>query len=402
MPISNLQLGLIVAGVLLVLGVLIYNAWQERRVRRRIEAAFRATETIQPSRVEPTLKAMEDGESGAPLRSGRATPAHAAASRAPGTADSAFVPPMDVIEHDDTPVASRDAVSTATTVREPLPVGADTRYSGVQPDPDIESILSVELVTPVTASALSAGFSARLGKPVHWFGRRDNGAPWQLLSNDSTGTFVEVIATLLLADRNGAASKSQLEAFQRLVVEVASALPARVSGPDIESEVNRAESLDRLCADVDVQIGLTVVKPEPNAIAGTRLRGVAEASGFRLASGGRFEYIHEDTGTVEYFLQNARNEPFTADTLRNTTTPGVVFVLDVPRVADPMRTFDRMKLVAKRMAKTLNAELVDDNRRVLDDAALTGIRAQVEAAALALNNVHIEPGSARALALFGA
>ncbi|TMG97894.1 MAG: hypothetical protein E6H71_07575 [Betaproteobacteria bacterium] len=402
MPISNLQLGLIVAGVLLVLGVLIYNAWQERRVRRRIEAAFRATETIQPSRVEPTLKAMEDGESGAPLRSGRATPAHAAASRAPNTADSAFVPPMDVIEHDDTPVASRDAVSTATTVREPLPVGADTRYSGVQPDPDIESILSVELVTPVTASALSAGFSARLGKPVHWFGRRDNGAPWQLLSNDSTGTFVEVIATLLLADRNGAASKSQLEAFQRLVVEVASALPARVSGPDIESEVNRAESLDRLCADVDVQIGLTVVKPEPNAIAGTRLRGVAEASGFRLASGGRFEYIHEDTGTVEYFLQNARNEPFTADTLRNTTTPGVVFVLDVPRVADPMRTFDRMKLVAKRMAKTLNAELVDDNRRVLDDAALTGIRAQVEAAALALKNVHIEPGSARALALFGA
>ena len=403
MPISNLQLGLIVAGVLLVLGVLIYNAWQERRVRRRIEAAFRATETIQPSRVEPTLKAMEDGESGAPLRSGRATPAHAAAaSRAPDSADSAFVPPMDVIEHDDTPVASRDAVSTATTVREPLPVGADTRYSGVQPDPDIESILSVELVTQVTASALSAGFSARLGKPVHWFGRRDNGAPWQLLSNDSTGTFVEVIATLLLADRNGAASKSQLEAFQRLVVEVASALPARVSGPDIESEVNRAESLDRLCADVDVQIGLTVVKPEPNAIAGTRLRGVAEASGFRLASGGRFEYIHEDTGTVEYFLQNARNEPFTADTLRNTTTPGVVFVLDVPRVADPMRTFDRMKLVAKRMAKTLNAELVDDNRRVLDDAALTGIRAQVEAAALALKNVHIEPGSARALALFGA
>ena len=402
MPISNLQLGLIVAGVLLVLGVLIYNAWQERRVRRRIEAAFRATETIQPSRVEPTLKAMEDGESGAPLRSGRATPAHAAASRAPDTADSAFVPPMDVIEHDDTPVASRDAVSAATTVREPLPVGADTRYSGVQPDPDIESILSVELVTPVTASALSAGFSARLGKPVHWFGRRDYGAPWQLLSNHSTGTFVEVIATLLLADRNGAASKSQLEAFQRLVVEVASALPARVSGPDIESEVNRAESLDRLCADVDVQIGLTVVKPEPNAIAGTRLRGVAEASGFRLASGGRFEYIHEDTGTVEYFLQNARNEPFTADTLRNTTTPGVVFVLDVPRVADPMRTFDRMKLVAKRMAKTLNAELVDDNRRVLDDAALTGIRAQVEAAALALKNVHIEPGSARALALFGA
>jgi FtsZ-interacting cell division protein ZipA len=179
-------------------------------------------------------------------------------------------------------------------------------------------------------------------------------------------------------------------------------VPARVSGPDVESEVNRAESLDRLCADVDVQIGLTVVKPEPNAIPGTRLRGVAEASGFRLAAGGRFEYIHEDTGTVEYFLQNVRNEPFTADSLRSTSTPGVVFVLDVPRVADPVRTFDRMKLIAKRMATTLSAELVDDNRRALDDAALAGIRGQVEAAAVALKRVHIEPGSARALALFGA
>ncbi|HEY3179615.1 MAG TPA: cell division protein ZipA C-terminal FtsZ-binding domain-containing protein [Casimicrobiaceae bacterium] len=398
MPISNLQLGLIVAGVLLVLGVLIYNAWQERRVRRRIESAFRATETVQPSRVEPTLKASDDHAGSAITRSTRATPTPAAATaRSTDAADSSFVPPMDVIEHDDVPVAS-----TVATESEPLPVSADTRYSGVQPDPDIESILTLDLVTPVNGSLLAAGFNARLGKPVHWFGRRESNAPWQLLGNDSSGTFVEVIATMLLADRNGAASKSQLEAFQRLVVDLASPLPARVSGPDIDSEVARAESLDRLCADVDVQIGLTVVKPEPNAIAGTRLRGVAEASGFRLASGGRFEYVHEDTGTVEYFLQNVRNEPFTADSLRLTTTPGVVFVLDVPRVADPTRTFDRMKLLAKRMATTLNAELVDDNRRQLDDAALTGIRAQVEAATLALKRVHIEPGSARALALFGA
>ena len=77
-------------------------------------------------------------------------------------------------------------------------------------------------------------------------------------------------------------------------------------------------------------------------------------------------------------------------------------MLDVPRVADPTRTFDRMKLVAKRMATTLGAALVDDNRRTLDDAALTGIRAQVEAATVALKRVHIEPGSPRAQALFGA
>ena len=37
---SPLQLGLIVGGILLVVGVLVYNWWQERRVRRRIVATF--------------------------------------------------------------------------------------------------------------------------------------------------------------------------------------------------------------------------------------------------------------------------------------------------------------------------------------------------------------------------
>jgi FtsZ-interacting cell division protein ZipA len=64
--------------------------------------------------------------------------------------------------------------------------------------------------------------------------------------------------------------------------------------------------------------------------------------------------------------------------------------------------FDQMKLAARRMAVTLGAELVDDKRRPLDDAALVSIREQVEAAADALRSVHIEPGSARAMALFSA
>ena len=61
-----------------------------------------------------------------------------------------------------------------------------------------------------------------------------------------------------------------------------------------------------------------------------------------------------------------------------------------------------MKLAAKRLAHTLGADPVDDNRRSLDDAALAATRKQVDAAAAALREVGIEPGSPRALALFGA
>ena len=79
-----------------------------------------------------------------------------------------------------------------------------------------------------------------------------------------------------------------------------------------------------------------------------------------------------------------------------------MLVLDVPRVADPPRAFDQLKLAAKRMAQTLGGDLVDDNQRPLTDNALAAIRAQVVSASELLARAQIEPGSPRAHKLFAA
>jgi FtsZ-interacting cell division protein ZipA len=398
---SPLQVGLIIAGVLLVIGVMIYNAWVERRVRRRIAETFRkheASQELRPAsapageRVEPTLRSA--GATPEP-------PADADPEYQPEVQelpDAAFDTPMDVIEHA-APAAVEPATAPGAMARSQD--GADTGGTR-KPDPEIECIVTLQPAKAVGVGHLAAGLHARLGKRLRWFGRVTPNAPWQQLASDTRGEFVEVAACLLLADRNGAASRAQLDTFTRVVGELAPLLPAAMSVPDPAAETERAEALDHLCADVDVQLGLTVLMSGSGSIPGTKLRGVAEAAGFRLASGGRFEWVQEDTGAVAYMLQNLRNEPFTADTLRLSATNGVVFVLDVPRVSDPPRTFDQMKLAARRMAHSLGAELVDDNRRPLDDAALAAIRRQVDSAAAALRDCGIEPGSPRALALFGA
>lgn len=393
---SSLQIGLIIAGILLVIGVIVYNRWQERRLTRdlhtaRTPAAAPApvTSARAPDRVEPTL-----GTDDAPFNSEQRSSDHAPAFRA-GRVAAGAVETSDVVE--DTAV---------TLVTSPLAPARTAAASGArpgdEPDHEIECIIRLQPESPVPAGAVGAGLHARVGKALRWFGREDARSDWQRLSSDTPGRYSDVIACMLLADRNGAASHAQIESFTRIVADIAPTLPAAFSPPDIERETARAESLDRLCADLDVQIGITLQKPDPGSIAGTRLRGVAEASGFRLASGGRFELIQEDTGVVQYTVQNLRPDPFTTESLRLTATNGVVFVLDVARLAEPARVFDQMKLAAKRMAVTLGAELVDDNRRVLDDAAFASIREQVGEAAEALRAVHIEPGSARALALFSA
>ena len=404
MAMSPLQLGLIGAGIVLVVGVIIYNWWQERRVRQRIESAFRPSETQKPTpdpntaRVEPSLRSAGDADAAFDTPPAPVADIPLAMRPVDPDADApAWRPPMDVISRG--PVVTAPAADALPQAASGMGVGGGIIR---QPDADIECIVTLQPARPVGVGALAAGLHARMGKRLRWFGRTVADGPWQGLASDSRGEFIELAACLLLADRNGAASRGQLDTFVRVLGELAPLLPAAASVPDVAAETGRAEALDHLCADLDVQIGLTVLKGDPNGIPGTKLRGVAEAAGFRLASGGRFEWLDEDAGTILYTLQNVRNEPFNVDTLRVSATSGVVFVLDVPRVADPARAFDQMKLAAKRMAHTLAAELVDDNRRPLDDPALAAIRKQVDAAGTALIESGIEPGSPRALALFGA
>jgi hypothetical protein len=401
---TSLQLGLFAAGAALVGGVLVYNWVQERRIRRRIAQAFRdpadggeaspdGARSGTSGRIEPTLP---------PGRGENAVPGNGLRSRAEGDEpdDDGYEPPLEIQDRIASDMAAADYAPTPSPLSDAARASMAERYTP-QPDPDIECIIDLQPTRPVTAGALAAGLHARLGRPLRWFGRRGTGLPWQSLKSDTVGEFSEVIACLLLANRAGAASKPLLEGFVRVVEEIAAGLPAAFVAPDPAAEAARAEALDRICADLDVQIGLTLLKSEAAMIAGTRLRGIAEASGFRLADGGRFDWVQEETGAVLYSLQNYRSEPFTADTLRTASTPGAVFLLDVPRVTEPVRAYDQMKLAAKRMAQTLDATLVDDNRRALDDAALNAIREQVRNTAAALREVHIEPGSPRALALFG-
>jgi hypothetical protein len=371
---NSLFLGLLVAGVVLVIGVIAYNWLQERRARRRLGAAFGAPGGGGHERAEPGLRG--------------------------GDSDSA--PPSSVaIEQAAEELSEMPADGEGPDIPLPRPLSpAHAAHDAVAPDADIESVVVLRPAAPVASAALAQASAMRQAKPLRWLGRRATDLPWQEIGV-AAGPWQEIAACLLLANRSGAASRGDIDAFLQATAKVAAAVSADYAPPEAGDEAARAEELDRFCADLDVQIGLTILKSELGQIAGTRLRGVAEAAGFRLSAAGQFEYLQEETGTVLCSLQNYKQEPFTIEGLRVLTTPGFVLLIDVPRVADPVKVFDQVRLVAKRLAKTLDGVLVDDNRRPLDDAALSAIRGQVQATAAALCAAHIEPGGTRALRLFG-
>jgi hypothetical protein len=377
---NPLFLGLVAAGVVLVIGVLLYNWMQERRVRRRIEAAFSRPDegprgdVHGADRVEPMLDPYDEAPQSVAVET---------------AAEDEDMPLPDMSEElSDEPLAH-------------VAPGTRAERSGLAPDPDIECVALLQPAQAMSTADLGAALSPGGAKPLRWLGRRSVGTAWQLIDGSSQGPWQEVAACLLLANRAGSASRVEIEAFQRVVSSVAASVGAPNTKVDVAAEADRAAELDRFCADLDVQIGLTILKSELGQIAGTRLRGVAEASGFKLNPAGYFEYSQEETGATVYTIQNYKQEPFTIESLRRTSTPGIVFLLDVPRVADPVRVFDQMRLTAKRMTQTLEGVLVDDNRRPITDTSLAAIRSQVQATANALREANIDPGGQRALRLFG-
>ena len=76
---------------------------------------------------------------------------------------------------------------------------------------------------------------------------------------------------------------------------------------------------------------------------------VAEAAGFRLNEQGQFDYLHEETGKLQFSLTNFEPRALTVESLKVIHTHGITLLLDVPRVADPVRAFDQMRIVAKRL-----------------------------------------------------
>jgi hypothetical protein len=381
--INPLFLALVIAGALLVLGVVLVNWLQERRVRRRVDAAFERP--ADAARQEPVYR----GE-------GQADAAVAVAT------DGHGLPAVAVADDDDAVDASPPSpMPTDVAALAGMPGRAQAAGGGLDPDPDIESVVLMHLHESAGAERMRALLSLPVAKPLRCVGRRAGGHAWQDVTAARDTSWQEIAACLLLANREGPASRADLDAYLQAATAVAAEIGAEAEAPAADAEAARAEALDRFCADLDVQIGITLLKSGGGAIAGTRLRGVAEAAGFRLTSRGEFDYVDNDTGATLYALQNVRQEPFSAESMRASNTPGVVFLLDVPRVAEPVRAFDHMRQSAKRMAHSLDAVLVDDNRRLLDDAALTAIRGQVQATAEALRAAHIEPGGTRALRLFG-
>ena len=158
-----------------------------------------------------------------------------------------------------------------------------------------------------------------------------------------------------------------------MVQNFAELINAVADTPDIGEAYSQAVLLDQFCAEVDVMIGINVISKDGGAFTGTKIRALAEASGFKLDGGGVFNF-REGNGSAKFTLNNYEPTPFLPDNIRTLTTNGVTFLLDVPRIKNGERVFDQMTHLSRIFATTLGGIMVDDNQVPLSDSGIDRIK----------------------------
>lgn len=351
---SELQISLLAIGILVVLGVYGYSAWQQRQYRKRFGTAF--------------VKAAGDDA----LYQGTLA-RQSAGMTASEDDDAQFLP------------ESPDTLDESCTTLE-----SGTDYIAVM-------FASAPLHSGILEPLWRRRFD--FGKNLRVCGVRAAGTSWENVIAESQLSYDTLRIALQLADRSGAASPARLEDFRDLMRDIAELAQAEVNLPDVAEAANIAQQLDGFCAEVDQMIGLNILPAGGNLLMGSDIARVAERHGMSLQADGAFHLL-DPVGRTLFMLNNFDETPFRHGELDETPVIGLSLQLDVPRVEQPARRFDEMARLAHALGADLGAAVVDDNRLELGDAAIAMIRSQVAAIEKKMLSYPIVPGSQLARRLF--
>ena len=379
MNISDLQIGLIAIGFVIIGCVVFFNWMQQRRYQRGTEDAFKhkyedvLLEPEKPASKEKRIEPQFGKEMPKDLQVGPSVEA-----KKPTGIDRPDLKPF------------------AATTESIKPV--EVYSNGV-----VDYVVSIQSETPIATPDLVEMLQRKFdfGKPVRWYGQRDVGAFWEgiTIEANSKSDYTNLKACLQLADRSGPVSEVSLSEFRDMVRNFAESVNAIADTPNIQEAHSQAVLLDQFCAEVDVMIGINIISKDGGAFTGTKIRALAEASGFKLEGGGVFSFC-EANDIVKFTLNNYESTPFLPDNIRTLTTNGITLLLDVPRITNGERVFDQMTHLARIFATTLGGIMADDNRIPLADSGIDKIKQKLSGIQAIMKSRDVPAGGEIALKLF--
>ncbi len=374
---SHFQLGLLLIGALVILGVVAYNLWALRRnaplrsVQRGTDGAAVRPESpsVAQDRVEPVLL----GDLDETLSTNGSAEQPQRASSAGGDASPGDAVPA--------PAAQRD--------RKPLL------------DPLIDVLSPMGLEHPVSGEAVLAALprSRRVGtKPFAIEGLNADTEAWEPPRPGQRYSALQ--AGVQLANRAGALNEIEFSEFVVKTQAFADVLSAAPDFPDMMHEVARARELDQFASAHDAQLSFTL-----RAVRAAWSPGylVQHASRMGLVAGalpGRMVLPASEQGQAPVLVLQFETQAALADDPEQSALRDCQLTLDVAHVARHEQAFERLRAIASGLAQAMEGVVTDDMGQALDPSAMDRIGADLERLYDALEERGLAAGSALSRRLF--
>jgi hypothetical protein len=348
---STLQIGLAIAGGLVLAGLVAHGAWTSRR--------------NQPRQAEPESPPLEPHG----LVEGPLDPV---ASLAPGRLDE------------------DDALMLPPALeKKPLL------------DPLIDVIASIELDHPLAGEVVLAHLPAtrRVGsKPYAIEGLHDTDGEWEL--PQAGRRYSALQAGVQLANRAGPLNEIEYSEFVMKTQDFADAVGGTPEFPDMLDAVARARELDQFASEHDAQLSVTLRARQTAWSAGYVHQNAARLDFVAGVLPGRMVLPASVAGQppvlgLQYDAQAALAEDPAQTAIRDVTLS-----LEVTHVGRDEQPYVRMREAATRLAEVMDGQITDDNGQPLTSDAMDHIGAELENLYDTLDARELSAGSVLARRLF--
>lgn len=428
---TDLQMSLIAAGGVFVVGVVTYNKWQEYKARKSVERAFASdhddvlmkngeqaaavdrhepvfdagaapqvvmkepvldAEAFDAADVKPDPQLDDPAAPAAPAAPSVPVPAPApAAPVATAAASAPAVAPTSSYRAGGSS-ADQDAVAASLPGTRPGMPAAELAECLV--DPLIDCLIPLSLETPVRGDKILPTLQKlrRVGnKPIHYIGFAVSGE-WEPIVHG--GVYTKLQAGVQMATRTTALNELEYSELVTRLRAVSDEIGAEAEVPDMIEVMSEARILHRFVAGHDAQLGVNLAaNGAPWAMS--TLIGALESAGFDVRPDGRFAMPDKDGSSGAVLFTLSTNVTLGAD-----TTSRLTLLLDVPCVAPGRDAFGRMVETARALTQRLDATIVDDGDQPLEGGVLDEIKDQVGEFYQEMEAADIPAGSTRALRLF--
>lgn len=196
--------------------------------------------------------------------------------------------------------------------------------------------------------------------------------------------------------RKGLAAREDLTQFAEQVRQFASQMGAGVAVANADAFMQVAEPMDELCVRVDQTIAIHLVSRE--SVSGREIKAALESLKFELDAG--IFWYRDAHGKNLFNAVNLDSTPFIAAALDDQAYRGFSMLYDLTKVPAGEKTFNQFMDLVVKLSSHLGLDLVDDQLNELSTQWLKDIRSYVVERQDEMLSVDIEPGSELAERLF--